>query len=70
MASTPELRTRLAEAEAAFHALMTGRREVSVAYEGKSVVYTKDNLADLRAYIAELRGHLGTGGRRPLGVSF
>ena len=35
MASTPELRTRLDEAEAALQALMMGRREISVVYEGK-----------------------------------
>ncbi len=70
MASTPELRTRLDEAETALHALMMGRREISVAYEGKSVTYTRANMADLRAYIAELEGRIGVGGRRPLGVSF
>ena len=70
MTNQTELRARLDEAEAALHDLMTGRREVSVAYDGKSVTYSRTDVAKLRAYIAELKGKVGSGGRRPLGVRF
>lgn len=63
MADTVTLQGYLAEAEAALHALMTGQKEVSVGYDGKTVTYTKASEAGLRAYIADLRRQLGTGGR-------
>lgn len=71
MATTAELTTRLAEAEAALHALAIGEKEVSVGYDGKSVTYTKTNMGALRAYIAELKRALGQGGRPgPIGIIF
>lgn len=72
MATPAELTTRLAEAEAALHALLTGQQTVSVGYDGKSVTYTKTSMGALRAYIAELNKALGnsTGRTRPIGIVF
>lgn len=70
MPTPSELRVYLAEAEAALHALMTGKQSVSVGYESKTVTYTKAEIGALRAYIAELKARLGQGGRRALGVVF
>lgn len=66
---------RLAEAEAALHALAIGRRSVTVSYEGKSVTYTAGTMSELRAYIAELKAKLtlldGTRpARRAIGLRF
>ncbi len=45
---------RLAEAQAALHELMTGRRVVKVMVDGQSTEFTAANRADLEAYIARL----------------
>ncbi len=70
----PTLERRLAEAQTAYHDLMTGQREVSLSYaqgDGmKSVTYTAMNLPALKAYIAELTSQLGIGRRRAIGVRF
>ena len=77
MATLSELTARLAEAEAALHALMTGTRTVSLSDgEGHSQTFTQASRAGLTAYIAELKGQIavagGSGGvrRRPIGVTF
>ena len=70
MANQTELRARLAEAEAAVHEVTLGLRVLTVAYEGKSLTYSRTNAAALHAYIADLKGQLGMGGRRPMGVQF
>lgn len=49
----------LADAQAAYAALMTGRREISVGYDGKSVTYNQAELAQLQAWIQMLMGALG-----------
>lgn len=69
------LQARLAEAEAALHALATGRREVKVEFSmgdsSRAVTYTPADLPQLRAYIADLRRQLGQpSGRRAIGVRF
>ncbi|MFZ2872759.1 gpW family head-tail joining protein [Zavarzinia sp.] len=66
---------RLAEAEAALHALSIGRRSVSVSYEGKAVTYTAGNIGELRAYVAELKAKLALldgarPARRAIGLRF
>lgn len=57
----------LNDAQAAMAALMTGRREVSVSYDGKTVTYSNANRADLQAWIGLLQRQLGLNrGRRAL----
>lgn len=60
---------RLAEAEVALHALLTGSKEQTVSFgSGKSVGYTQTNIAELRRYINELKDEIaaaeGTGQKR------
>ncbi|MBX6382090.1 MAG: phage head-tail adapter protein [Microbispora sp.] len=68
------LQQRLDEAEAAYHALMTGRREVTLAYQqgsgSRQVTYTMADRAALAGYIASLKSQLGIGRRRAIGVRF
>lgn len=53
------LRARLADAQAALHALNTGASAVSVTYgPSKSATYTPANAAELRRYINELRAEI------------
>lgn len=53
------LTTRLAEAEAARHRLMTGALQVAVEYDGYRQNFAQADVAKLDAYIAELRRDLG-----------
>lgn len=70
MADLATLQARLAEAEAAEHALLTGRREISVGHGDKQVTYTKAGVSDLQSYIARLKTDIarleGRTGRRPI----
>lgn len=53
------LRTRLAEAEEAYHQLMIGAKEVSVNVGNfGSVTYNQTSRAALEAYIADLKAKL------------
>lgn len=54
----------LADAQAALQSLMTGRREVTVSYDGKSVTYSNASKGDLQMWIMQLQRQLGVGGRR------
>jgi hypothetical protein len=58
MTSTPPSTSALlAQAEAALHAVLTGRQSVEVVQEGKGMVkYGPANINQLRAYVAYLRG--------------
>jgi hypothetical protein len=57
----------LSDAQTALAALMTGRREVSVSYDGKAVTYSSANRSDLEAWIGLLQRQLGVNrGRRAL----
>lgn len=62
------LQQRLTEAEAALHRLSTGSHAEEIRYAAgpasRSVRYTAANMADLRAYIADLRRQLGLSSRR------
>ena len=50
---------RLVEAEAALHAILTGRGVQRVQdSNGESVTYTTANVGRLRAYIAELKAEI------------
>ncbi len=65
--STPTLQQWLADAQAAMAALMTGRREVTVSYDGKSVTYSNASRGDLAQWIMQLQRQLGVGpGRRAI----
>lgn len=75
MPDSVTLNARLVEAETALHALLTGRREVKVQFamgdSSREASFTPANVAELRAYIADLRRQLGQPtGRRALGVRF
>ena len=53
------LKARLAEALAAYHALLIGGGTQSVTFgPGKSVSYTAANAGELRRYIDELRARI------------
>ena len=56
------LQARLAEAEAAYHNLMTGRSVSEVVDQnGERVRYTPANKNGLATYIADLKSKLGQG---------
>ncbi len=59
MADSSVLQTRLAEAEAALHKLITGAQAVQVNHEGFDVTYTRSSEAALRRYIIDLKRQLG-----------
>lgn len=59
--------TRLTEARAALHALLTGRQRVTVSYLGQSVTYTPSTRHELERYVRQLEAECGdttTTGRR------
>jgi len=62
MATLAELQARLAEAETAYHALLTGTKEVTVqSGTGNSdmrVTYTETKAADLKSYIDSLKAQI------------
>lgn len=70
MATLDILTARLAEAEAAYHRLMTGSAEESLGIGDMQVRYTRANADALAAYINQLKsdiaalGGTGTGARR------
>ncbi len=76
MATEREVLTaRLLEAEIALHKILTGKCAVSISHSdsagnSRSYAYSQASIAQLRSYIAELKGQLGlnTGRRRPAGV--
>ncbi len=60
---------KLTEAEAALHKLLTGSQAVQIGYGERRVQYTQANIAELRKYIATLKGVIDpTVSRRPLGI--
>lgn len=59
MATTEDLQSRLDDANAALHDLMTGKQKVRVEYQGRMVIYTPANIGALRGYIEELEIALG-----------
>lgn len=66
MTDTATLTKRLAEAEAALHKLLTGTKAVTVKTDVGETTYRSyvSDLANLRAYIAELKTQLGLTGKR------
>ena len=72
MADTATLEARLAQAEAALHDLLVGRKAVQLDYDGRRTAFAPSDEAKLRQYIQELKAALGRPGarRRAIGVSF
>lgn len=71
------LKTRLAEAEEAYHKLMIGEKEVSVSVGNfGSTTYNQANITQLESYISNLKSQIAaaegqtTGRRRIMKVSF
>lgn len=65
----------LAQAQAALHQLTIGAQTASVSYaQGngqRSATFSRTNISNLYAWIAQLRAALGHGRpRRPIGVTF
>ena len=60
MADLSTLQTRLSEAEAARHKLLTGSTEESVGHGDMRVTYTRAEAARLDAYIASLRAEIAS----------
>lgn len=59
MADLLTLQLWLAEANIARHNLLTGTKEASVSYDGKSVTFTATDAYRLDAYIADLERQIG-----------
>ena len=73
MADTATLEARLAEAEAALHDLLVGKKAVQVDYDGRRTAFAAGEEGKLRQYIQELKGALGRSDartRRAIGVTF
>lgn len=60
------LNSQLAEAELAYHTLMTGGQAQSVSYDGKSVTFTQANAERLQAYITTLKERIAALEGRPV----
>ncbi|SER58654.1 gpW protein [Faunimonas pinastri] len=58
MADLMTLQGWLAEAQVAYHKLLTGQATVSVSYEGKSVSFSQADKTDLQAYITSLQNQV------------
>lgn len=67
MTACEESIARLAEAQAAMHALLTGRRVVELRHADKTLrYYDAGNIADLRMWIRDLQQQVDTcNGVRP-----
>jgi hypothetical protein len=71
MTATATLQTRLTEAEAALHALLTGGKPVQLRRgDGSQVQYGQANAGELRTYIAQLKAQLGVRSRRRIDIRF
>lgn len=64
--NTPDVQfTRLSEAEQALHILLTTGGVIELTHNGKIMRWSRQNIANLRVYIAELRSQIGLAGGRP-----
>jgi len=66
MATAAELvvwRKQLTEAEAALHSILVQGSIARMRHGDESMEWNAQNVGDLRAYIAELKGKLGQNGR-------
>ena len=62
MADTATLQLRLAEAELAYHKLMTGTSSVQVQQDDMQVTFNIASVDRLRNYIADLKSQLASAG--------
>jgi hypothetical protein len=62
----PTLQQRLDEAIQARHSLAIGKKSVTIGYGTRRVEYTPTTLAQLDAYIAELRREIAGTSRAPV----
>lgn len=69
MADLATLQARLTEAEAAYHQLVTGVREVEVQHDTMRVKYTQASAGHLAAYITSLRAQIAAAGGASSGSS-
>jgi len=70
MTDTATLRARLTALETVKFDLMSGQSVASVSHDGKSVNYSRADLAAINAAILEIKAQLGMGRRRAVGVRF
>jgi hypothetical protein len=75
MADLTTLQSRLTEAEAAYHRLMTGDREVEVTFsDGRRVRLGETDASALKRYIGELQAEIAAAtcprARGPIGFLF
>ena len=61
MATKAQLEAWLVEAETAKHKIVTNQQAVNINYNGRSVQYSQSNLADLNAYIRDLKTQINGG---------
>lgn len=57
-AECADFRAKLVEAEAAYHDVVTGNREVEIMHANKRTRYTEANRGALLAYITDLKGKI------------
>jgi len=62
MADLATLQTRLTEAEAAYHRLMTGASEVTVQILDQRISYSEANANQLATYIDRLKAEIAAAG--------
>ena len=65
------LKTRLSEAEDAYHLLQMGSKEQEMQLNGRKVVYTPASIGQLRSYISDLKAQIAkiegsTGRKHPI----
>jgi hypothetical protein len=68
MADLTTLQTRLAEAETAYHRLMTGSLEESIGLGDMQVRYTRADMTALAVYIAQLKSDVDAAGGTSAGA--
>jgi hypothetical protein len=60
MTDLTTLKTRLAQAEDAYHQLQMGAQEQEMMLNGRKVVYTPANFDKLKVYIMQLKNEIAT----------
>lgn len=58
MTDLATLQLRYAEADLAYHRIMTNQSVVSLSYDGKSATYSRANIGELKAYMADLKSQI------------
>ena len=60
MTDLTTLRTRLTQAEEAYHWLQIGAKAVEMMMNGRKVVYTPADVSKLKAYISEIKTEIAS----------